>query len=286
MTNQISQAARQAIFDVFRSEEILWFGRLGEVDFLKRLFTLSTPVERAIREHCEWHADWPIDWVFSDPDYELLTCDDDTFLRFISLTLAPVVRPEFEAKQLVVFINRGLKESGWEFIETDGLSRKEYSPRKRDVGVAQLVDGVEALIRDRTAYLDRQIQRLRSDAPEVAIGSSRELIETVCKTILEERHVSYLRGVKLPKLVWLTADALDLTPLDIPDSARGAQNIKQLLGNLVNIATQMAELRNLYGTGHGKSARYKGLTKRHADLAVGAATTVCVFLWRSHEGRS
>lgn len=34
----------------------------------------------------------------------------------------------------------------------------------------------------------------------------------------------------------------------------------------------VAELRNHYGTGHGKAAGTKGLQPRHAKLAVGGAT--------------
>ena len=48
-----------------------------------------------------------------------------------------------------------------------------------------------------------------------------------------------------------------------------------------------AELRNAYGTGHGKSKSQSGylLEPRHARLAVGAAATLGVFLYETHETR-
>lgn len=44
------------------------------------------------------------------------------------------------------------------------------------------------------------------------------------------------------------------------------------------VAGGIAELRNPYGTGHGKPDSYKGLTVRHAKLAVGSATTLVEYL--------
>ncbi len=40
---------------------------------------------------------------------------------------------------------------------------------------------------------------------------------------------------------------------------------------------------SLYGTGHGQHGSSSGLTTRHAKLAVGAASTLAVFLFETHE---
>jgi hypothetical protein len=64
---------------------------------------------------------------------------------------------------------------------------------------------------------------------------------------------------------------------------KGAKSIKAILGNLKAIAQGVAELRNLYGSGHGKSSSYKGLESRHASLAIGSSTTLVRFLWDSYE---
>src|SRR5947209_5042830 len=57
------------------------------------------------------------------------------------------------------------------------------------------------------------------------------------------------------------------------------------LNNLATISQGLAELRNPFGTGHGKDAGSRGLNKRHARLAVGAATTLGVFLFETHQER-
>lgn len=79
---------------------------------------------------------------------------------------------------------------------------------------------------------------------------------------------------------------LDPTPADIPEKAKASENIKRLLSNLASITQGVAELPNHYGTGHGKAAGAKGLQPRHAKLAVGAASTLAVFLAETHNERT
>jgi hypothetical protein len=76
-----------------------------------------------------------------------------------------------------------------------------------------------------------------------------------------------------------------LTPDDIADDARGAASIRQVLGNLGGMVSGIAELRNYYGTGHGKAIGHGGLGPRHARLAVGAASTLAAFLFETFEQR-
>ena len=97
--------------------------------------------------------------------------------------------------------------------------------------------------------------------------------------------VEHSSSADVPELVELTAKCLELTPHDIPETAKANETIKRLLSNLGTITQGLAELRNHYGTGHGKIAGTKGLSPRHAKLAVGAASTLAVFLAETHNER-
>jgi hypothetical protein len=44
----------------------------------------------------------------------------------------------------------------------------------------------------------------------------------------------------------------------------------------------IAEIRGLYGTGHGKEGRARGVNPRHARLAVGAASALVTFAFQTH----
>jgi 23S rRNA pseudoU1915 N3-methylase RlmH len=134
-------------------------------------------------------------------------------------------------------------------------------------------------------YLAQQIRRMNDAVngdPALAIGTAKELLETCCKTILEERNVTIESNWDIPALTKQTAKVLKLLPDDIPDKARGKDTIKRLLSNLGTIGQCLAELRNIYGTGHGKAGNSKGLSPRHAKLAVGAVATLATFFFETH----
>ena len=137
-----------------------------------------------------------------------------------------------------------------------------------------------------TAYMAQQIKRIEhavDDDPAHAIGCAKELIETCCRTILEDRGKPVTDKPDVLPLVRRAMEELKMVPEGIPDEAKGAKTIKALLGNLATMSQSLAELRNLYGTGHGKHGRAKGLTPRHARLAVGAAATLTNFLFDAHQ---
>jgi len=134
-------------------------------------------------------------------------------------------------------------------------------------------------------HLAEQIRRLEASVatdPSLAIGTAKELIETCCKTILAERGITISGTADVPTLTKETLKALKLVPEGIPDANRGADVIKRLLSNLGTIGNGLAELRGLYGTGHGKHGSASGLGARHAKLAVGAAATLAIFLFETH----
>lgn len=137
-------------------------------------------------------------------------------------------------------------------------------------------------------YLSRQIDsmfELQSTNPTDAIGKAKELIESCCKTILDEQQIAWDKNWDVGKLATQTLEYLQLTPSYVPDTDPAAATIKAILGNLRAIATKLAELRNPYGSGHGKSSSYTGLEPRHAKLAVGSSITFVSFLWDTYEGR-
>lgn len=298
---KITQITRRDIIDALVADGVNLFGRLEEPEFLARIFDLqSLPsfdprFENAsgdIWQHRINNLDWDDDWFFYDRRFNLLSGDDEIFLRFLAETLHPVVRPDStESDRLAQMLNQFLAKDGFQLVERTRISgRAVYVGRY--VGT-QSTPGLsaarQALIGTDPSYVAQQITRIEAavvNDPSLAIGTAKELVETCCKTILTERRVDFSRNADLPELVKLTAKELELTPSDIPETAKAAETIKRLLSNLATITQGVAELRNHYGTGHGKVAGSKGLLPRHAKLAAGAASTLAVFLAETHNERS
>lgn len=129
-------------------------------------------------------------------------------------------------------------------------------------------------------HLSKHIQRIEraiNDDPGQAIGSAKELVETLAKTILNKRKVPFSSSADLLELGKLTFKALKQMPDDVPDKAKGVEIIKRMLSNLGSVVQGIAEFRGLYGTGHGKDGKAKGLSPRHARLVVGTAATLSYY---------
>lgn len=157
---------------------------------------------------------------------------------------------------------------------------------KASISVLAQREGLEA--RFTSEYMHQQIDALfssRETNPTEAIGKSKELIESCCKTILEENGKGYDKNWTVTQLVKETMKCLGIETDDINANQPAGSTIKRILSSLGNIAGGIAELRNPYGTGHGKADSYKGLTARHAKLAVGSSATLVEYLWDAHEWR-
>lgn len=170
------------------------------------------------------------------------------------------------------------------WIERDGFRYEggKLKPVGKHHGLEHIADAVGSFD---LPELHRQIQRMQSaveEDPGLAIGTAKELVESVCKTILEQRHIPFADDADVGQLVKEVRKALGLIPESMPNAAKGAESIRRLLSNLGNVAQGLGELRNLYGTGHGKGGAVKGLSPRHARLAVGTAATLSTFLFETH----
>jgi WD40 repeat protein len=134
-------------------------------------------------------------------------------------------------------------------------------------------------------YIGRINGSIESD-PSLAIGSTKELIEATLKTILDGCSLKYDdRKDDIPKLLKKVQEVLKLSPNDIGSSSRDLDTIKKFLHNLGSIAISASELRNIYGTGHGKGKEIQGLTSRHAKLVVATGSALCTFLLETYEYR-
>ena len=219
-----------------------------------------------------------------------LARSDEALLRFLAGTVHPVVRTgRDEVKILVSMINSHLVHDGYELVKTGEISGRPIYEGRSVFQVPAALDHVSAVVQvvDRT-YLNSQI-KLMSDSietdPHVAIGTAKEMVETICKTVLGDLGITPDSLWDLGRLVRETSSRLALTPESISPNAPAADTIKRLLGNLAQVTAGLAELRNSYGTGHGRALGTTGLNARHARLAVGSASTLAFFLYETHESR-
>jgi hypothetical protein len=209
--------------------------------------------------------------------------DVQKMLRIFEEVLRQAAPSEYEPTPSATFqkLNAALQRDGYVFEGTRGEGRlvsRTGIDLARVAHASTLVD--RATLRDHVRRIEQSI-----DAdPAQAIGSAKELVETAAKHVLEHHGCDPDDYDTFPRLVKGAVAKLDLASEGIRDSQKGAQALAMLTGGLGQISEATATLRNLYGTGHGRT-KSAGADARHARLVVGACSTLAAFLLETLDAR-
>lgn len=126
---------------------------------------------------------------------------------------------------------------------------------------------------------------IRDNDSSQAIGSSKELLESVLKTILsdlgkdEESHEIPTLLKEVQKLLQIDYDK---------DDKKLDDKVKKTLSNLGQVIVGVAEIRNLVGTGHGRVTS-QNIDSNHALLIVNSVSTLSTYLinlWQEKKSQS
>lgn len=292
--NKITTVTRRHIADRLTVEKLWYHGRMNEADFLNRLYDLNSmpstdyrseynTAYKDIRQHADMNpGDWQPDWVFTDARFNLMHCDDESYLRFLTETLHPNVRTvDGEIDRFIAIYNGYLQKDGYQFYQIDEISGKPvFDWTTENNGQVQLVAKATEIKKYlNTEYINKKIDQMNkaiiSDT-DVAIGTGKELLETICKSILKQKVVEADKGWTLQQLLKHTTNSLDFKPKDVENPDAAESSIKQILGGIATIVHGVTELRNSYGTGHGKDADFKGLESKYAKLFIGVVAEIAI----------
>lgn len=162
-------------------------------------------------------------------------------------------------------LRRALASAGW-YLTDDGHLRA-FAGVDIDTG------GREAL--------DEQLDRMhRSTAdPALLIGTAKDLLEAVAKFVLEELGYEVGSTMDFGQLWHLARERLGVLPQQVDPDLPGVKSIKAIHQSTWQIAEQVNLLRNLQGTGHGRTLP-TGMTEELALLVVREAGSVAEYMLR------
>jgi hypothetical protein len=192
------------------------------------------------------------------------------FLAFVERSVHPTARSPQKAGDLVRSLNQELQRDGWHLEELELASDDvgyRVSPWNAAYGRANESLHKTALILS-SSCMFHELQRIESSIdtdPALAIGTAKELVDTCCKHIADRMKITVPEGIS--------------------DQTKGAEIIEKTLCTLSTTTHGLAEIRNLYGTGHGKNSRHRGLQPRHARLAVATAAAFAEFIVETYKER-
>ena len=292
----IPRDIRRDVLDGVADSNISWAGRLEEPDFLARLWDIATLPSTDYRykdaagdifQHRINNHDWEDDWIFTDSRFDLLGCPDEKFLAFLCETVHPRVRDSAdEVERLVRFYNECLGPAGVEIAQgrkrpsIDGPPRHEYAARHvaRRTADPLVLDGYKHL--EKPEVLAQHLRRIDANVdadPPLAIASSKELVESVFRMILDDYLVPAPAGDDIATLYKKVAKELKLSTESVPESVKGSAAAHTSLRALTQTVQGLSELRNALGTGHGR-AQLSPALRRHAQLAATSARAVTEFM--------
>lgn len=145
--NRITEITKRDILDLFRNGleiddffetktvKYYYFGRLEEIDFLKRIYDLKKipsndsrfkDAEGDIWQHTVNNDDYPFCWVFEDERFELTNGTDEKYLEFICEIFHPAVRYDKGYwKEFLIEINKLLQNDGYEIYPAEKVSNRD-----------------------------------------------------------------------------------------------------------------------------------------------------------------
>lgn len=181
---------------------------------------------------------------------------------------------EVRRQENVQVLRQAFSRIDWELADDGQL-------RPAGVGTVSAVEGRPAI--------EDQLARLRraSDDPALLLGTAKEMLESTAKYVLDVFAVPYSAASDFDQLWFHARDRLGLHPKDVDVTLAGGQQVREILQASWSIARMTNELRNVEGTGHGRTLP-TGMTPELALLVVREACSVAQMVLSSldrHLGR-
>jgi hypothetical protein len=134
-------------------------------------------------------------------------------------------------------------------------------------------------------YVHKQVHTMYdslNEKPHFTIGIAKELIETVCKTILIDKKIEVDNNWDIGRIVKETNKVLKFIPEDLQNKELAERAVLKILGGFSSLVQGIAELRNNFGSGHGHEPAFKGLDKIYAKLAADSSSELVLFYLKIH----
>ena len=155
-------------------------------------------------------------------------------------------------------------------------------------GIQTLNQTLNSPIRDAEAALETAARQLGYDDvveewrraqaslyidPRDAITRSSSLIETVCKHVLQTKHLPTPSDQTIQSLLKTTIKALDLAL-----EAQSSADLRQVAGGIMSVVHGLGAWRTHVGTAHGRAPDERAPTRVEARFAVNMAGAAATFL--------
>lgn len=124
------------------------------------------------------------------------------------------------------------------------------------------------------------IENNQDENPNITLDGAKSLLETVSKTILEDKGIEYVHDENISKLIKTVFDTIHIFTLL---EARDSQSAKAILGAFSTITKHIGEFRNRHGFfSHGQDIQSNKFDRYLVELVISSADLVTSFLITAH----
>lgn len=236
--------------------------------------------------HTVVNEDYSIDDVINfDRFPELLR--ENVFKKFIETMFNPSICYDKDISNMFSDIDNTLSNDGY-YLKKDRKVGSDYS---------YVIEPSEELLDvsfekiDSNDTLQKKIKLIKENIkinPDVTIGKSKELLESIFKTILTKQGIDYESGNRVTNITGLykilrenvLQKTVEQTALAKNDDLQKLSMDRSLsiLGQMSGIVQSISELRNKIGDGHGREVEIKVSSERCAELVANATFTIAKFI--------
>ena len=236
-------------------------------------------IELGNKKAAKFLDDCEIDETYIDTLFSM-DSDVETYIYEISVSVPlKTYRKIGEYAEETSAIEIAITEAGQsDGIYVRNISWKAYLKNEHKKQTDKKADEITQLLTQE--YVNKQIRLMNNSIennPHLALGISKELIETCCKYILNKIGIEISKEWDIAKLVKETNRQIDLMPFEVENIELARTSIAKILSGFSNIVHGITELRNSYGTGHGHLPEFKSLDIIYIKLAVSASSELAIF---------
>ncbi|MEQ9087063.1 MAG: abortive infection family protein [Pontimonas sp.] len=208
-----------------------------------------------------------------------MSCSQAKLFSFLEDLLHPIRRDRADQERIAGLLNPILRRDRYELVPTSEISgHPVYSVRRTTRPGERPSD--ELIMETLSSFSETGVHEVwtkalkrRAEDPEGAITAAKSLLETVCKHIIDEVGGEYTTNDDLPKLYFIAAEHLNLSPQQHSEKV-----FKSILGSSQTVVNNLSEIRNKLGDSRGQGKAHVKPKPRHAELAVNLAGSMATFL--------
>ena len=205
--------------------------------------------------------------------------DDDLVKRILEKAADPrdFIGQSEKHKAVVEYLNERIAYDGLRLVPSGRVVRLEELAETPSSSKALAMTAANFDFDSVQVELERALSAAKTD-PEIAVTAACSLIESVCRSILDELDQPLPAKEDISSLYRAIRDPLGLEPTKEGLPPEIVNDVRNALSGLITSVQSIGALRTHAGSAHGKGKGVRRIDTRIANLAIHSASAVALFL--------